>query len=537
MVFELWHWLHLAALLALMGLLRRGLLRYACHSDWVYREPSVLLAGLRRPKFRRLSAAVLIPSALALVWAPWGVMGDGGATRLVVSVAAGIVAWSASTIAFNPYFGQRYTLDRALCAALGVGCALHPACIPALLLVADGLEAQSRRPASVPLSGQDGEGPHDLVVLFAAFLPLQILLGAPAWIFLVAAVALLAAHYFYAALAKLAIGRGPWVWPAKNRLDFLLRTTWHHGWLGFLGEERVLRLSRVARALSVPMQVLTIVIELGAVLMLADPGVAIVLLAGTIAMHIGILLGSGICFWRWVLTNAALIGAVLLLPPEVSARAFGFGPLLMTAGVLVAAPRINACWPGLGWLDAPFASVFRLEGEGADGVAREIARGDMGPYELAFGQGRFGFVDPRPSLVGTCGTIRGTGAAPERLFDELLASDGDPGAIEAVRERHGVARLDPPAAQAFDAFLRAYFAHTNEHGRTRRPGFGLRAPIHFWFARPRERYMFDQPLVAVRVCCREVYHADEKEIVVSDRVVRRVELVEQRLGSRVRAVA
>jgi hypothetical protein len=262
----------------------------------------------------------------------------------------------------------------------------------------------------------------------------------------------------------------------------------------------------------------TLACEIGVVIMLAHRRVAVGLLAACAAMHMGILLTTGIFFWKWIVLDASLAAVVLWLPAGDARRLFGPVPAAVGMGIVAVLFVAHRRPVILAWYDSPMAFQFRIEAVGDGGTAYEVTPATLAPYDLPFAQGRFYCLTDTPMLVDCLGST------PRWDMVQALESARTAEDLAAVRRVYGSPRTDAASAQRFEELLRRFFRHEQ---RPRTTSWMARLPAppqHIWTA-PHSgdgqmTYQGQESIGSVRIRLREALFPDRQLRVVGDEVVR-----------------
>jgi hypothetical protein len=303
---------------------------------------------------------------------------------------------------------------------------------------------------------------------------------------LLAALLLHATNYFSPGWRKVEISPHGYEWVVHNPLEYHGRGQLVRGW------EPLVDLNPAVDRLRVPAQAFALLVELSGVLILCHQRLAAGLLLLWVALHAGIFLCSGVCFWEWSVLNLALVPVVLA--PR-SARLFGWIPGAAGAAVVFAglfpAPR-------LGWFDTATGVAFDFR------VVTDSDCYGVRPLD--------GPLAPEVHLF---------------LLEEPLPSPGwvqswdVARAIERGEHVTGTLYFDPARVEQFDRDVRRYCGDFNLRG-THRPRLPIPAPPrHSHAGRCRPYFRWDEPIRAVEVWLVEYAHrADGTES--TRRLLRRI---------------
>jgi len=415
-----------------------------------YGAPLLITGLLTRPA---ALAAFLIPVvAILCYWRrlSWARLEERPLVRVLATVMALVLAWAYACLHYNHFFDQPHSLDRWCLLLLAALVPVHPVFVVGTLAQAALLSHQLDFPLHLT-SNTDKRPIFDVLVVVEAALLVRLIAPRLKFsrtvIFLV--LILMAGNYFRPGYAKVKIG-----WMAHEDLSLLFFAATDNGWLSGVSEDRLQAIAALLRSLWVPLAIGTLVFELGTFFMLARRWLTIVILAGCTALHVGIFLSSGICFWKWVILDLTLIGCLVALSP--GARRDLFERRMLILSILLIALSHTLFRPkALGWYDTPLSTVYRFEAVATSGQVYEVAPVDLAPYEFSFAQGRFHFLTPGKTLMETYGS---THDLP--ILEALLAAETRKEVL-AVVEELGRRRKDPERRAAMIRFLEQTFAARN----------------------------------------------------------------------------
>ena len=357
--------LRIGLLLVAFLIAELGLKRLAQLPSESYQESSLLLALLMDSD----GAIPLIILAVGiLVWrvpsmrAGWLMLPQGRLIRVIATACVGILAWTYSTYAINLYFNQSHLDARLALVLFAFLTWWRPVFVPAFLLVVVAVVNQFH----FPLGGYS---------VAEQFLFVQILLMCwlgfclhAMWpdarkgettLFLI--FVLIATGYWTCGLGKLRLN-----WISFGHLNHLLHATYANGWLGFLSAEQIVTVSGWAAKFDWPMRVTVLIIEVGALAFIWRRWTMMVLLTGWVLFHLGVLLMSGIFFWKWVLLELVILG-FLIRNRQTTQFAFFRPSIFLLSVMLIGAGKWVFRPVNLSWYDSPVSYTFRFEAETVDG--------------------------------------------------------------------------------------------------------------------------------------------------------------------------
>ncbi len=489
-------------------------LAFACGHlpESVYRRPVILVAAMTHAAPLVLALSSIPAVTILRRRLRWRELGLGQTMRWVALANCLALAWAFSTCAHNYWVDRPHDLDRVLLFLLPWLVLWHPGFLGVFLAFAHVMAGQFNEP--LVFSWTDKLLVYEVLLLLYVFVGLALVNPRQGLLpFLGASLCLVALYYTVPALGKLWLG-----WLARNDQANIMHAAWHqNGWLdglGAAGRDRAIALfERVGFAL----KLLTLLIELGVVLMLRHRLLAVGLLLGCVAMHLGILLTTGICFWKWIVLDLSLAAAALALPSDGARRLFGpataLAGLLLVAGLFVTHHRPVV----LAWYDTPMSFQFRIEATGASGARYEVTPAALAPFDLPFAQGRFYFLTDLPMIVDCLGTTM------RREILTALDRANAPEDLAAIRAAFGARRAEPRRADRYRRLLEQCFLHHEQSEGSSWMARLPRPPQHIWTGPHQdeglEEYRGQEPIRSVRVRLREALLRDRQVRVVNEQIV------------------
>lgn len=469
-----------AFLIAVFIVLRR-IVTTACLLPDAYSSKSILAActtgrtGLLTPA---LAGYAMLLFAVPPLRRGWQQFEGGGLLRVLIGAVVIMLAWSGGAYGYNAWYGESHLVDRALLGAMALLVLWRPAFVFPFLLV------------YWPIMWQFANPPLGFEVLLAEFRPLAHLLTLFAAVFLVhaaggsrsmdaflfLALCLVAANFWVPARAKLEIG-----WITHGHLYFLLPNAYTHGWLGFLDPDTIAAAASRLAAVDWPMRVATLLVEGGALFMLAGERTARLLLAACTALLGVFFLTIGYFFWKWMVLHAAL-WLVLFGTTRAEAAAWRrqlFTPARFAVSIVAIAAAPYWSMPAaLAWFDTPLTSTLQFEAAGESSTTYDLPADFFSPYENHLAMGLFvGRLTPVPLLAASYG-VTSIRARADALLDAREPGD----IIRLEREAAGGSPSAPDEAFArtFVDFVRRTVAASNERAGARAWHALFRPPPFLW---------------------------------------------------------
>lgn len=432
-----------------------------------------------------LPIALTAASLLVIPWWSWEHVDPTHELRWIVLFVSGIVTWRGATMDIDLATGKKHFPHRVLMIACWLGVWLYPGFL--ILLIHVGVTWLScwyhhqHMPIRVLLmflaclTGSTlvswlGIRPESDEPLLAAFLFLTL--------------CVIASHYFSPGMRKVGLGSHWYSWALEDRLTNLTVGAYLWGWLRFLPKEVVLRVVRLLRPYEVVFQIATLALELGAILMLFEPRLAIAMLIMLAGFQLLVFALGGIFFWQYIATNLVVAAVVASLTPALSAEVFGPLEGLVAVGIVVVFPHRQRIWRPLrlGWWCSPFYARTSWEVRGSSGTWYGLNNDFMCPHERIFGQwyGQFLVHDLR--MTDHIGETQQTD-----VFQALIAAT-DIAEIRDAKERFGHDPYDAKRSDEHDRYFRSFIENFNAGKQKRVFPWWLKAPggqMFYWSRLPR----------------------------------------------------
>lgn len=460
--------------------------------DSAYLAPAIALSLARRllefdlASIGVICLLVLTAAGLGLnqsAFPRWTDFEHGARLRLFALIVVGLLAWYFSTYATNLYFDRAHVLDRLALILLVPVVYWRPIALFPFLLLLMGIMHQFAHPI-----GQWGwTEPSLLARILVVVLSLTWIGAARRFLarhivlpevntgcFLFVAVCLIASYYWTAGFGKIELG-----WLAVDRIDYLLPATYSAGWLSFLDGETIVRAAQGIAAVNIPLKLLTLVLEGGAIFVLVRRGVTRAFLIGWMLFHTGIFFASGIFFWRWIIVEAVLFLTFF----GRGAPDFGIHrpALQIVAVALIVGGGLWSRPTTLAWIDAPANYAYRVTAVDSDGRHLRLPPRFFEPYDYQFTVANFGTIVP-DTLLGI--TFGAAGSSEVVAALERATSRDD---LVDLEHRLGKSRFSARHRDRIELFLKRHCSAWNRR-RTADPSFGSRplwsralaAPRHLW---------------------------------------------------------
>ena len=474
-----------------------------------YDTPVIVLSSLTHWPFW---VVVLPLGLLAVHWRKlaWEQFELHKSIRGMAFVLALVIAFAFATYPYNYFLDRSHYPDRLLLIALAFLVLKHPLFAIAFVLQGFIIVGQFQFPFSY--SWTDKAPLFDLLVLLFPFLALKVVNPRQGFLpYLAAALCVVATFYFVPAMGKLQLD---WV-TGNEQKNIFIAATWQNNWLTAQGNAFLFKIQQHMGDVAFAIKIITIILEVGVIFILFNRRLAMVILIGLIGMHTGILLSSGIFFWKWVAMDLALIAILFLLPKDPDKRLFNPALTGLGAVLVLGLTAVYYRPPNLSWYDSNLCFHFHFEVEGESGEVYQLPPSSFAPYDIPFAQGRFYFLTRVPQIVTTLGATRNQG--------KLLALRETNNAYELTeaRARLGTVYYNPTQIERFNTFVRKFLAWQVRPDRRERPL--VKPPDHIQ-TRPQltagqEVYNGQEPVTRLRVRLLEALILDGRPELITDFVV------------------
>ncbi|MDJ0754648.1 MAG: hypothetical protein QNJ45_14075 [Ardenticatenaceae bacterium] len=464
--FVFWHLLPLALFL----LLDRWLQNLALLPEVSFFQPVIFLETFQFNVWQFILLAVFTGGLAIYRWGfgSWGALHDGKIFRFLIGGVALILAWWFATLDVNLYFGQAHIIDRLLLIALALLVMWRPVFVLPFLLVLLPFNAQFHYPLGNHSIAQISLPSHLLMIFFAGYV-VQRFTGRQMGreiMFLICC--LIASSYVWPGIGKIQLG-----WVAHRHVYLMIFSSYSVGWLGFLEPEIIADFARFMAFFDWPVVVITLVIEVGAIILLWRRKTALFWFASFVALNTSILITSGIFFWTWIIINATMV--VLLwrfgdrpLFQIFSTKQFYLSLPIILAGSFLFRPA------KLAWLDAPINYSYQLEATTIDGQTFPLSTRFLAPYDTHFALGNLGLLDNGVQLGIVWGAVHDFDIAQE------LALASNEAEIWQIEQAYGVNAFDEDEAARFDRFVARIAGQLNDQAAKQTALSWIKAPRQVW---------------------------------------------------------
>jgi len=421
-----------------------------------------LVQTLRRVGVKEENAIVLLVAMATALAAPfwrWDPMPGGTSVRFLAGVLTAFLVWKAATKDIDVVTGEAHRLARVAIIACAIGAWWSPALVigAAVLL-------------TTPFSSWEHHSTLPMRILLAtvAFVLLAATLGAFPEVMADAAIlfwfvlTIQVSHYVITAIAKAWLGPRWSSWARDNRLHHIAASAYSWGWMAFLPWPRWRRVIHGVRRFERPMQVTVFAVEALAPLALLHPYAAVAMCLTWSCFHLGVFAVSGLLFWDWVLANLTVAAAILFLPANVAAAAFGPLQALTAIVFIVAFPLRHKLWRPipLGWWDTPFTQRIHWRAHGESGEVYGLYANFWCPHERVFGKVNGCFLTPVPVMTYHLGEVW-----KRELRDAIRAAGPNSEKLDAVRAEFGIQPCSNELAKNHVDYISRLFYELNHRAK------------------------------------------------------------------------
>ncbi|MDH3202275.1 MAG: hypothetical protein OEM15_15395 [Myxococcales bacterium] len=468
-------------------------------------ELKALFPGGGRPSSQLLF--LLVPTALILLarvrirWDQWE---NGKALRNLLMTLLIILAWAGATFDYNIYLNHGHFLDRLLLIGLVALCWRFPLAVPFAVKWIHVMLKESYVP--IPADDFDFRAVHEFLVVFSVFVWVSSSKNFKSEHFLLVGIGCWASYYYAAGVAKVFYGPD-WSWLLENHLSNLSVGGHVRGWLGFLSHETFLAINRVARLSDRALAAFTLVFELGAlVCFFVNRRLAQVWFALAILFNFGIFALTGICFWKWIVTNIAFLVFASRGGAPIYDRMCRY-LLVVWFGILVVYFSLGRTYffpqAGVAWYDTRMVEDYTIRAIGESGKDYLVSPSFLTPMEMHFVQGRLCYASNERTVTSIYGTTGSHGVLTR--LEELEKPEDALKLLQRGGNCHN-AQQD----KRFEDFFVRYFGNLNARGRPHRWLSWIGRPTHLWVQPQGELYDMQEPVNQIELWREVVVHHGDR---------------------------
>lgn len=479
-------------------------------------SPVLLLNSLCHPVFLLGAIVLSWPMFRRYSKYRWSSIPNGQWVKAFTFVPAFLLTWELVTYDYNFYLDQAFVFDRLLMIVLIVFILRHPAFIPVFLVQA----LLYRSQFNYPIGGfpfYDKRVLFDLLILVYAFLLLQRWKGISIQSYWLMVIGLVGGNYFTTGLAKLLVSPHGTEWLLENRLSWLFQNATTRGWMNVLDEAQVQSVSSFLEMMSIPFQLIVLVLELGALFLLLRRRWSMVLLASLIGMHIVIFLTGSMLFWKWMAIDMLLIFWWWKGPKQLY-ESLLTRPIRIASIILIFGSVLWFKTYRIGWHDTPYNQLYTYVVECEDGQTYEFPKNNFNPYHQLFQFDFFKYLNEEPVLPITGFGYSFKYKAAHQIRNGAWA-DIEPLALEIGRIKH-----DPPKKEAYRGFLKQFFTGYNQRLGQKTIFTYFSAPHHIYNAPKALSYGGQSKIKAVNVFFDQYFSAEGIPRLKQRRLLMRVDI-------------
>jgi len=144
-------------------------------------------------------------------------------------------------------------------------------------------------------------------------------------------------------------------------MENLFVASYLNGWLNHLSETRILELAEWIRSISVPIAAMTLIIELGMLFGLLRQRGTLLLLAAVSSMHVGIVIMTGIIFWKWMILDLSLLAWLWFWRKHEEVRCIYSRSNFIVSLLLIAAVTAAFHENRFAWWNTKWIKIYEIE--------------------------------------------------------------------------------------------------------------------------------------------------------------------------------
>jgi hypothetical protein len=322
-------------------------------------------------------------------------------------------------------------------------------------------------------------------------------------------------YYSVAGLGKLMLGNHLLDWVRFSHMENLFVASYLQGWCRFLAEEQILAMARLIQSLHHPIAIMTLIIELGMAFIVVRQRGTLMIIVGVVLMHFGILLSSGIIFWKWLAFDVALLIWLWKCRENVEiqriySRYKAFASLLVIGG-LIGFFGLNQ----FSWWNTKWTMTYEVEVLDESGKVYVVDHADFAPYT---------FFDPyKPE--GRKQNTYVYGLTLNQALMEYFENSNSTTLKNFAGSKQGqpvgpFGAVNARRSRIFNEFMKRAFRHRNEHPGRSVPPFLFPSPsLHNRHLSGPNLYRDQSPVVEVRLRFREFYYTGDLLKLMRDEIV------------------
>lgn len=487
--------------------------------EWYFRE--IIFVNILQMRLVQIFA-ILVIALLAVNYIPfrynrwhhqwnWSVFEHGIALRRLIMAVVLILTWSFACYGFNYYYNQPHYFDRLLLVFLAILVYINPIFVIPFTMIAYVISYQFSYP--IGFSYTDKQLLFEFLVLFGSFVAVRPFIRGRTKDFIFIGLCMISAFYYFPGIEKLHVAAdSPLNWVLDNNLYHYVVFTYEKGWLSFRSQDLVYAMTDIFEFFRVPMQAFTVVVEIGAlftVLLKQRGTIAILLLA--VLLHTGIMVSSGIFFWKWIVLDVAMVWFVWRYG-ETEDIASIYRPipiilslLIITSGTLFF--RVSH----LGWWNSAIHTYYKFDVIDTQGDRYDFSYSLLQPYDFAITQNRLHYINKNKTVTGTAGE-----SSLETYLPSLSLTLED---IPDFIEEYGKVRYDSKTAERLRDLLRVYAYNFNTNHQSVFIPSIIPPPLHIGSQLFEDAYNFEYPIAEVQIRAIVSFYDGDEVQMISDEMI------------------
>lgn len=418
--------------------------------------------------------------------------------RAVLYSCLGIIWFSSVCIPPNWYYNQIYLFDRFLLSILFIFALFRPYLTLLFWFVAL-LFIKQMQSDFFYFSFSDKKIIYELILFSFLFLTTKRFLQIPIHFFFVSVWSIFSLWYFLAGYGKIELG----FWHTKLVNYFLASLA--YGWLQEMPRMKEFLLYFFDK-FNLILIALTLIAELGVVLFFTNKKYAVLLSVLLWGMHFGILIASGLFFWKWMVLNITTIFVVLFIKEIRPAFSVSY---VFVNTIFILSLSYFFKDTKLSWLDTGVVNYHRFSVI-SDQKKIPLDASFFSPYDFVFAQNRFFFLEDKPVLMGSYGNIK----TNLDVYFEILNNKGDK--LNQIISRNGKNNFDPFARDRFMEFVSTFIKNKSFGKYAHLPFY---APNHEYQGKNQKRFSFKNSAVSDIVV--DYYEIDMRDMYRPDTLTHR----------------
>lgn len=373
--------------------------------------------------------------------------------KLIIVTSAFLLSWELCTYNYNYYLNSAFYFDRVLLL-------VFPFLLwrwPVLSAIYVPLAMVYRSQFNYPVDGFelfDKRLLFDLLLMFVAVIYCDVYFKQSTKKYFYLALCIIASDYFVTGISKLLISPHGYEWATDNRISDLFLNAHQRGWLVDFSEKQIENIHAVLLKYNVFLQVIVLLLELTAIMILRNVHTAILLIALLFVMHLAIFLIGGIFFWKWMLIDLLVLAIIIsnksnFYPDIFTKTNFKVSLIIITTSFIWLRPYT------IGWFDTRINQFFIYEAEDLRGQTLELNKNDFNPYHQWIQYDKLLFL-----VDDKCLPVSGFGYTISYSIKQGLDTI-KPDNIQSFISQNGEVFFDKQKADAFNQFMFTFFKNRN----------------------------------------------------------------------------